>query len=151
MKRPGNGHRLIAGVKVVECEAMPPDTVALVSDRGVSVVTGIDYARKGSEATIVLRSDGEPWTFEENPLLDLWRQADDQWAREWVAAREQLERWTLETAKMILEEAYEMRLTNYANLRCADPREYFDGLTRVHDPTGDGRHGDWEYGRVERW
>jgi hypothetical protein len=43
----------------------------------------------------------------DNPLLELWRMADDQWAREWVAARERYERWTLETAKMILEEAHE--------------------------------------------
>jgi hypothetical protein len=51
-------------------------------------------------------------------------------------------------------EPTEMRLTNHATLLCLDPREYFERMaderTRVHDPTGDERHGDWEYGEARR-
>jgi len=51
--------------------------------------------------------------------------------------------------------AYEMRCDTYMNLYCADPREMFERIaderTRVHDDTGDERHGDWEFGVVGRW
>lgn len=71
----------------------------------------------------------------DNPLLDLWRQADDQWAREWVEIRSRYERWVVECAAMMIAEAN--RLEEQEAEPLAD--------------TGDERHGDWEHGRVERW
>jgi hypothetical protein len=66
----------------------------------------------------------------DNPLLDLWRMADDQWAREFMAALRDIT--PDEVARYI----------------AADMRAEFT-LQPLAD-TGDERHGDWEYGPAER-
>jgi hypothetical protein len=83
----------------------------------------------------------------DNPLLDLWRMADDQWAREWARNRDSIRR---DGPLVGMMRAAEARGQEWAE-RVAPT---FGLLLIAHQPpmgdTGDERHGDWEYGTVGR-